>query len=476
LQRAARNAWPRANGINARLNRLQPPFDIGTTVAFARKTRSWRSGSAGSVKWHALRELAVSNQSTVPTESTVQTESTVLGEPFSPRCTFGLENLPRYLGVHYMKGHRMSLQRPLSALALACFLSIPTMALADSNTTPSIMSLEANPTVATDQSASDQNASTDAASGAAPADFASSLALSGPPANGAASKTNTDLQPVMADDSGKEAPNIHGFAGTEILTDYITPRGLVVADTGIVTQPIVGLVFPIGDVGPFQHLAIIGGIWNCLTSKQESPSVGCWNELDDFFSASADIMKGLNLTATYVAFNSPTGAYTTEHNVDLLISYDDSSLWGSSGFGLHPNIDCWYAISGSSTVVAGRKGGTGYFQPGIAPSYTFNANPNYPVTLSVPAYISLGPPDYWSVGSSPRKGTWGNGNVGVFSVAVEASMPLSFIPGRYGNWFLDGSVHYFDIISNGLLFGGELASGNTRRDLIMGELGVTVKF
>jgi hypothetical protein len=327
---------------------------------------------------------------------------------------------------------------------------------------------------------------------AVPSAFAAEpLELSNLPSIGEVSPTSEDLfspTPTSPDaspspavehanymDAAPSGPNIHGFAGVKLLTDYITPRGLVVLDKGLITQPIVGLVFPLGDLGPLKNFTFVGGIWNCLGSDQGDAHVGPWNEMDDFFSLSTTPIKNLNFNFTYVAFNSPTGAYVTEHNIDLMTSYNDSGIWGGN-FGLHPYLDIWYAISGSSTVINGRAGNTGYLQPGITPTYTVKAIANYPITLTLPTYLSFGPAEYWSVGGAPRGGTWGSGNIGLFCIGFDASMPMSFIPIQYGNWSLDAGVTYFDLVSNALLNAGTLASGNTRRDLFMGEVGLTVKF
>jgi len=283
---------------------------------------------------------------------------------------------------------------------------------------------------------------------------------------------------LYADDAATpapESPNIHGFAALTVSTDYITPRGLVVADTDTVLQPIVGLVFPIGDIGFLKNFTFVGGIWNCITYDQHDPHVGAWNELDDFFSLSADVLPNLNATATYVAFNSPTGAYSTEHNSDLKLSYNDSHFWGGN-FGIHPYVDLWWAMAGNSTVVLGKNGSTGYIELGIVPTYTVKAIPNLPITLTLPTHISVGPQDYWSYNGAPSGGTWGDGNVGVFTTAFDASVPLNFIPTKYGYWHVDAAINYFDLIDNALVASSTILTGNTRRDLLMGTITLGVNF
>jgi len=282
-------------------------------------------------------------------------------------------------------------------------------------------------------------------------------------------------QNISLMDDANSGPNIHGFAAATLATDYITPRGLVVVDKGAVLQPIVGLVFPIGDIGPLKNFTVVGGLWNCITWIQNNPTVGPWQEMDDFFSVSFDLTDQLNATLTYVAFNSPTGAYVTEHNADLKLVYNDSSFWGNN-FSINPYVDVWWAMAGGSTVVLGKPGETGYLEIGVDPSFTWNAIADYPITFKFPTYISVGPKDYWAYNGSPATGTWGGGNVGVFSASATASVPLAFMGTKYGYWHFDVGLTYFDLINTSLLDAGTIVAGNTRRDLFMGYTTIGVKF
>jgi hypothetical protein len=325
---------------------------------------------------------------------------------------------------------------------------------------------------------SDLNAPTPAADIASPAtgtDFSFAPTQAEKPADTQTQATDNAVSDPDYLDAAPESPNIHGFANLTVLTHYATPRGLIVVDKGTVLQPIVGLVFPFGDVGPLKNLTFVGGIWNCITYIQNDPHVGPWNELDDFFSLSFDPITHLNANFTYVAFNSPTGAYSTEHNSDLYLSYDDSSFFGGN-FGIHPYVDFWWAMAGNSTVVLGKNGSTGYAQPGIVPTYTFKEIPSYPITVKVPMYISVGPRDYWSYNGAPTGGTIGGGNIGLFNIGVDVGVPLSFIPTKYGFWHADVTCSYFDLINNALLDAGTIVSGNTRRDVVVGTFQIGVGF
>ena len=268
-----------------------------------------------------------------------------------------------------------------------------------------------------------------------------------------------------------EQPNVHGFFSSPFKTAYVTPRGLVVEDKGVVWQPVVGLVFPVGDLGLFKNFTVVGGIWNNFNSAQDDPFVGPWNECDFFISFSATILDSISLTLTYSPWYSPPHAFHTEQNMDLKVQYDDSKLWGKSGLSLNPYVDFWWAIAGDSTVILGRKGNTGYIEPGIVPTYTIKSMPAYPVTLTFPMYVQIGPDSYWD-----RSGAFSNQNIGLFSVSANATMPLSFIPVRYGHWHGDLGVTYDYLINNALLHAGTIASGNTNHNVVIGTIGFGVNF
>jgi hypothetical protein len=241
------------------------------------------------------------------------------------------------------------------------------------------------------------------------------------PTGDSAVAAKTD-RPLFFDDAPAppvEQPNIHGFFNSPFKTAYVTPRGLVVENEGLVWQPIVGLVFPIGDLGPLKHFTTVAGIWNSVNTHQSDPFVGAWNEMDVFVSLSGTVADVVSLNLTYSPWNSPPHAFHTEHNMDLKISYDDSKLWGSSGFSINPYVDLWWAMAGDSTVILGRKGGTGYFEPGIVPTYTWKASPDFPLTFTLPMYVQIGPSTYWDASKNIT-----HSDFGVASIGANVSVPL----------------------------------------------------
>jgi hypothetical protein len=271
----------------------------------------------------------------------------------------------------------------------------------------------------------------------------------------------------LAADGKDEAPNIHGFFSISFGTSYITPRGLVVENAGIVIQPVAGIVMPIGDIGFLKNFTVVGGVWNSINSNQNDPNVGSWNEMDFFLSLSADLCPQVNATLTYGAWSFPQSTIAkpeTEHNIDLKIAYSDK--WFGPDFSLNPYVDLFYAVAGSSTVVQGKQGDTGYIEVGIVPTYKLKAIEGLPITLTFPTYFSFGPSEYWG----------GENNFGVLSAAANASVPIKWIPTRYGNWHFDVGVQYYNFLNGTLLDSGTILSGNTDRNMFRGYVGFGFSF
>lgn len=281
-----------------------------------------------------------------------------------------------------------------------------------------------------------------------------------------AKETEQSTTPLYLADAG--SPNVHGFLNVPFKSAYVTPRGLVVENAGLVFQPIVGLVFPTGDLGPLKDTAIITGIWTSFNTAQDDPKVGCWNEVDYFLTFSGKV-GDFGFAATYSPWffpQSTVGKPDTEHTADLKISYSDHWI---DGWTINPYVDFFWSIGGSSTVVLGDDGGTGYVEIGIVPTKTVKFG-DTPLTFTFPAYFSVGPEGYWDADGSHDGDCFG-----VFSISANVSVPLP-IPVQYGHWHLDAGVTYDYLHNSALLDAGDILTGNDNRNVIVASLGVGVNF
>lgn len=258
-----------------------------------------------------------------------------------------------------------------------------------------------------------------------------------------------------------ETPNIHGFVNVPFKTAYITPRGLVVENEGLVIQPIGGLVLPLDET-----FTLIGGVWNSINTNQDDPEVGSYNEIDPFITLSAKL-GDFELSGTYVPFISPAGAFETEHNIEFALKYSDKWFGDLT---INPYAKFFWAVSGDSTVVTGRRGDTFDVELGVNPSYTFGKDQQYPVTVSVPTFITVGPENFW--GGSDN----GDGNFGVFSTGVNVSIPLAFVPGRFGKWHVGAGVSYYYLINDNLVTAAEIVGTGDDRSRFVGSVEIGLSF
>src|SRR5712691_6974661 len=173
------------------------------------------------------------------------------------------------------------------------------------------------------------------------ASYAADISVNAPPA----------AAPVESD--------VHGFFDISFKNDYITPRGLLVTNTGLTTQILSGLALDLykDKNGWVNSVTAYAGFWNDLWSEQDHPLVGSWNEFDWFAGVKIGFAKYFKAGVEYVVFLSPPGNFRQERNLEISLAFDDGALTGWP-ISINPYVKLFYAISGSSTVVVGKQGDT----------------------------------------------------------------------------------------------------------------------
>ncbi|MBV8321641.1 MAG: hypothetical protein JO049_13340, partial [Hyphomicrobiales bacterium] len=276
----------------------------------------------------------------------------------------------------------------------------------------------------------------------------------------AASAADTTTTPTWKPAEPAPAPpplDIHGFFDVTFANDYITPRGLLVTNTGLTTQIVNGLTFSLyKDPNTWiNSFSVTVGTFNDLWSKQNNTTVGSWNEFDWWVSADWTIAKYWKTGFTYITFLSPPGNFSQERNVEPYIRFDDGALTGWA-FTFNPYVKLFYAISGSSTVVVGNTGKTYDVEIGLVPTLDLKKITGTPLTIAAPTWVTVGPTSYWN------RGVTGCGlatitpcslsNAGVFTTGLALKESLDWlVPTRWGNWYVKGGFQYYHIINDSLL-------------------------
>ncbi len=276
--------------------------------------------------------------------------------------------------------------------------------------------------------------------------------------------------PALAQSPPADPPSaIHGFNDVSLKNAYLTPRGLLVTNDGLTVQTLNGLVLNAyhNPNDPIDDISLVAGIWNDIDAGQNSPTVGPWNEFDWFVGANFEIHKVWTLGVTYVAFLSPPGNFSAEHNLEFSAKFDDSALLAP--ISLHPYAKLFYEFAGPSVVVTGKGAGTFDVELGVVP--TLDLHPyGVAATLTAPSYFTVGPSDFWG----------GNQNFGVISTGLTATFPITAIPKQYGDWSFHFGVQYYHMINDQLLVAqqilGTAGSGSGHRDFVIGSGGISLNF
>jgi hypothetical protein len=276
--------------------------------------------------------------------------------------------------------------------------------------------------------------------------------------------------------------DVHGFFDISFKNDYITPRGLLVTNTGLTTQILGGMAFDLykSKSGFINLVSVYGYVWNDVWSKQNHPKVGSWNEFDWAVGTTIKFAQNWKFGVEYVEFLSPPGNFSQERNIEFTLAYDDS--WTGLPITVNPYVKLFYEASGPSTVVAGKNGDTYDVEIGIVPTMGLQKYIGLPVTLSAPTWVTVGPSTYWNKGGNVcGAALCSTDNVGVFSTGLTAKMALgSVIPARLGSWYAKAGFQHYHILNDNLLLAQQTTLGvtfdQTHKDVTVGFGGVGFSF
>jgi hypothetical protein len=286
-------------------------------------------------------------------------------------------------------------------------------------------------------------------------------------------KPASKSEPVLFLDAAPSTSKIHGFLDFRFATGYLTPRGLQVENSGLVMQPLAGLVFDLysGGTSGINSVAFIMGIWSSVHTNH--PGGDMWNECDIFAGVSVKFLDKWTFDGTVMAWFFPdisTKAEAnpqTEYNVEFKFSYDDTEYLKE--WALHPYVSIFWNFEGDSPVVLGTT--TFYAEIGVNPSFTLKPMESMPVTISFPAYFQFGDSSFW--GEAPNGD---RSNIGLFSVGTKISVPLNFIPKEYGSWSAYVGFTYIHTCNEALTEASHIVGSGYTHERYLGYAGIGMGF
>lgn len=204
------------------------------------------------------------------------------------------------------------------------------------------------------------------------------------------------------------------------------------------------------------------GTLTAAFSDQLSGFVNVWSDIND--NAESNIGGSvqeidLNIGGTYTmdkfAFTLAHGCWMyasdTEGIIDGTVAYNDADMF-AKGFALNPSATLHWRYLGNGSQDTGVA-----FVPGIKPTFTVNSDTKYPVTISFPISVAIFSDNFQG----------GDAGYGYFSAGIGASVPLSFIPEKFGAWSVSGNVTYYNTPNDAI-------PGNKEENFVVSTLSVGV--
>jgi hypothetical protein len=136
---------------------------------------------------------------------------------------------------------------------------------------------------------------------------------------------------------------------------------------------------------------------------------------------------------------SMKNAYVTPRG--LVVHTDTRVRFLAGAFAFTPYVKIFCALAGDSTVVLAQKGRTFDVEIGLAPSFDVHAIENFPITIAIPTFLTIGGPGFFGDG----------GRLGAFTTGPSASIPLKLISGSHFSWRLNAGESWYHLLDDNLL-------------------------
>ena len=247
----------------------------------------------------------------------------------------------------------------------------------------------------------------------------------------------------------------------EFSDKYLTPRGMIVHNSGLAFQTLVLGLFNVykNDDAFINNVTLVPGIWNDFSSQGVAihPPFGSkprtdWVEIDPIAGISLGLPKHFKLDVTYTAFNMQILDIGQSQHLDTKLSFDDSDYL--KAYALHPYVEFWQELDGKATAadvpylvdplskhLGSGPGSSYYFETGIAPSYTFEKSG---LKLELPCRVLLPCKDFY--GEYYHSAS----TVGLYEVGIKGTIPLKFMPEGYGHWSFHAGFKYMKFVDKNL--------------------------
>jgi hypothetical protein len=284
---------------------------------------------------------------------------------------------------------------------------------------------------------------------------------------------------------------ITGDLGVNFVSEYIS-RGLVYQNQGVIAQPYSDIYFRLysGD-GVVNSVQLQLGVWSSLNSQKypgvSNGSLKNWMEFDYTAAVAVTFLKNWTTTFSYIEADYPgeSDSVDPNRNLQLGLAFNDSDYLGA--FALHPHFNVLYEMNTTHNGAAGitrdtrdqanpdsqpyivGKGGW-YYEIGLAPTYTFLKDSQYPITATLPITVGLG----------DQNGFYAGNTFGYFTTGLNVSVPLAFVPSCFGAWTTTAGFNYYRLGNTAAAYSGSgdvsslnVTGGSANQWVFSGGIGMT---
>ncbi len=268
---------------------------------------------------------------------------------------------------------------------------------------------------------------------------------------------------------------VSGMVNLEFSNYHLTPRGINLQDKGLVFQPVARLDWTLyhdahETNAVLDSVGLTTAVFNDFDTVRSGANPGSWNEIDFILGPNATFYRDWKFESPFISFKSETGSYPTCWAWNPRLTYHDHWLRGLS---INPYVEFFDELQNKVTVVLvpAQSRSSYYGVLGMDPTYV---SEKLPLMLELPTYILIPGADFYQ----RANGSGGGTDLGLFSTALRATVPLKFLGTAGGKWSLYAGVQYDYLNNPGLLDGNlVLASTPTRqRDLVVFHGGINVRF
>ena len=276
------------------------------------------------------------------------------------------------------------------------------------------------------------------------------------------------LMPRLSAAEDKEPPFITGLLDLPFSNYYLSYRGAITENAGVIFQPLLLLNANLyqGD-GPLSNITLTTGVWNSIHSKVRPPAnrstTPNWNELDYIAALNITMFKAWTFTIDYEYWTYPSDTAPVNSIMQFKLGYADSFLKDllpqiPGELSINPYINFFVELHNKSVAATEESF---YFEFGFTPKYVFAG---YPLSIELPTYFLFPGNNYYST----------NSTLGVFGTGVKVTAPLTFVRERYGKWSVHADLVYKHLANDGLVLSNAALSDTRNPVQIIG--GLTLNF